>query len=157
MPVAWGDGEEKGLLGSQALVSKGIPGFEKKAFIANVAMMANIDSMAAGSTAVALSASDAWLAAIARSAAESLKAELRFINMHQVGLSDAASFAVKKVPSIEFHSLDNDTFPILHPKRDTMKEFRLQHYADTYRLLAFYLAFLDTNIEQRPKNSGKGK
>jgi Zn-dependent M28 family amino/carboxypeptidase len=142
--------EEQGLLGSKALVKKGLPGREKELFSQSIKAMINIDSVATGNTAIALSNSDQWLAAIARSIASALKVPLDFINVDQVGRSDGASFAAKGVPSIEFHSLTNETFPILHTERDTMKEFKADHYSDTYRLIAFYLAHLDTAILSRP-------
>ncbi len=142
--------EELGLLGSKALVKKGIPGREKDLFIEGVKAMVNVDSVATGNTSVALSASDQWLAAVAKSMAQALKLPLDFVNLHQVGMSDSASFATKGVPVIEFHSLDNDTFPILHTDRDTIAEFKADPYKDTYRLIAFFLAHLDTAIANRP-------
>jgi hypothetical protein len=142
--------EELGLLGSKALVKKGLPGREKDLFLKSVKAMINIDSVAAGHTSVALSASDQWLAAVAKSIADALKLPLEFVNLHQVGMSDGASFASKGVPDIEFHSLDNETFPILHTERDTMKEFKAEEYKNTYRFIAFYLAHLDTALLNRP-------
>ncbi len=140
--------EEVGLLGSKALVKKGLPTKPAPEFLAALSAVVNIDSVGAGQTAIALSFSDKLLASAADQVARALKLPLRFINVDQVGQSDGASFRAKNIPTIEFHSLDQENFPILHSDRDTMAAFRASDYADTYRLLAFYLAQLDRSLDQ---------
>ncbi len=141
--------EEVGLLGSQALVKKGIPGREGKALVASTKAMVNLDSLGLGETAIGVSNSDAFLVAKANVIAQALRLPLRFINVDLVGISDGRSFSSKQVPAIEFHSLDQETFPILHTNQDTMKALKMEQLARSYRLLAFYLAHLDTSLEQR--------
>lgn len=135
--------EEKGLLGSAALVKKGIEGVKGKELMAGISAMVNIDSVGAGATAVALSASDKEFAGIAFKLAEKLQVGLRSVNLDRVGQSDGASFRKHGVRVIEFHSLDNSNWQILHSAKDTMEAFRGKEYHETYQLLAFFLAQLD--------------
>jgi len=145
--VAFAD-EEVGLYGSAALAKKGFGGKPGKAWIENLSAMVNIDSVGMAAPAVALSYSDKELAETAFQMAETLGIEFRAVNVDQLGQSDGSTFAKKKVRTIEFHSLDNTNLQILHSDRDNMKAFSARHYADTYRLLAFYLARLDQLLDQ---------
>jgi hypothetical protein len=69
------------------------------------------------------------------------------VNVHLVGRSDSDSFQDKKVPSINIHSLTNETFPILHSVRDQMSAIHMPEYYDSYRLLTAYLAYLDEKLD----------
>ncbi len=44
------------------------------------------------------------------------------------------------------HSVTQDRFGILHSSLDDLAAVRLNDYYDTYRLLAAYLAYLDTAL-----------
>jgi hypothetical protein len=140
--------EEKGLLGSAALVKKGIEGVKGKELMAGISGMVNIDSVGAGATAVALSSSDKEFVGIAFNLAEQLQLGLRSVNVDQVGQSDGASFQKQGVRVIEFHSLDNSNWQILHSAKDTMEAFRGKEYHETYKLLAFFLAQLDLYLDK---------
>ena len=140
--------EEAGLRGSATMVKNGLDGMSGKEFVAALSAMVNIDSVGAGVTAVALSSSDKVLASIAESLAEKLNVGFRYVNVDQVGLSDGQSFQKQKVRTIEFHSLDSDSFPILHTPKDNMTALRGKEYLEAYRLLAFYLAQLDVMLDQ---------
>lgn len=139
--------EEKGLLGSAALVKKGIEGLPGKEFLATISSVVNIDSVGSGTTAIALDQSDREIANILYQTAHLLKLEIRLINVSSVGHSDYASFRTKQIRGVEVHSLDNNTFPILHSKRDNMTALQAKEYAETYRLLAFFLAQLDRVLD----------
>ena len=69
------------------------------------------------------------------------------VNVHLVGRSDSDSFQDKKVPSINIHSLTNETFPVLHSVRDQMAAIHMTEYYDSYRLITAYLAYLDQVLD----------
>ena len=140
--------EEVGLLGSAAMVKKGVDGLAGKEWIDSLSAMINIDSVGAGVTAIALSYSDQELANIAFSLARKLEIPVRAVNVDAVGMSDGSNFAKKKVRTVEFHSLDNTNFKVLHSILDTMDAFRSKEYSEAYRLLAFYLAQLDHYLDR---------
>ena len=140
--------EEQGLLGSAALVKKGIDGVKGKELMSSISAMVNIDSVGAGVTAVALSSSDKELAGIAYKLSQQLQLGFRTVNVDQVGQSDGASFHKQGVRVIEFHSLDNSNWRILHSPQDTMEVFQAKEYHETYKLLAFYLAQLDSFLDR---------
>lgn len=139
--------EEVGLLGSAAFVKKGLPDKPGKEFLATVSAMVNIDSVAAGPTAVAVSSSDSKLANWLMDLGEELRLTVNPINVDQIGMSDSKSFADKKVRVVEVHSLTQQTLGILHTAADTMKAIQEKDYADTYRLLTNYLLMLDERLD----------
>jgi Zn-dependent M28 family amino/carboxypeptidase len=106
--------------------------------------MVNIDSVGLGPSAVWVSRADKGLTSAAWVIATSLKLPLKAINVEKVGSSDSESFKELNIPRITFHSVTQDTLRILHSVRDTEKALRLDDYYETYRLLAAYLAYLDT-------------
>jgi Iap family predicted aminopeptidase len=69
------------------------------------------------------------------------------MNVDRVGLSDGTSFREKKLPTVDLHSLTQETFPILHTPRDTWKAFRFDDYYETYRLINAYLLVLDQKLQ----------
>jgi hypothetical protein len=140
--------EEVGLKGSTALAKKGAQGIPPKQWLESLSAMVNIDSVGAGVTAVALSSSDKELAELAFQMAERLRLDFRAVNVDQVGYSDGQTFAKQKVRVVEFHSIDNSNFHVLHSDKDTMEAFRGQDYFAAYKLIAFYLAMLDQRLGQ---------
>jgi hypothetical protein len=72
------------------------------------------------------------------------------VNVGQVGMSDAASFRPIKVPTLDFHSLTQDTLPIVNSSRDKATVLRPSDYADSYRLIGAFLAFLDVTWGNEP-------
>jgi len=111
--------------------------------------MINIDSVGAGVTAVAMSQSDKEFFELAFRMAEKLGLDFRAVNVDQVGLSDGSTFAKNKVRVIEFHSLDNSNFHILHSDKDTMEAFRGKEYYSAYKLIAYLLAGWLALLDQR--------
>lgn len=140
--------EEVGLKGSAALAKKGVQGIPPKQWLESISAMVNIDSVGAGAPAVALSSSDKELAELAFQIAERLQLNFRAVNVDQVGYSDGQTFAKQKVRVVEFHSIDNSNFHVLHSDKDTMEAFRGQDYFAAYKLIAFYLAMLDQRLGQ---------
>jgi Zn-dependent M28 family amino/carboxypeptidase len=134
--------EELGLVGSKFYVHQ-----LNKEDLKQISAMVNLDSLGAGTTKMETDRADkrltAWLSAVANIT----KLPLQIVNAHQVGRSDSDSFQDKKVPSINIHSLTNETFAILHTARDQMGAIHLGEYYDSYRLIAAYLAYLDNALD----------
>ena len=140
--------EEQGLLGSASLAKKGIEEKKGKEFLATISAMVNIDSVGSGKTAIALSQSDRRLSGITLSMAEHLKIDCHVVNVDQVGDSDGSTFRKKDIPVVQLHSLNNDTWKLLHTKNDTMEAIQGDYYFDSYRLTAYLLAQLDIELDQ---------
>ena len=130
--------EENGLVGSKFYVSR-LTKDQREAIRA----MVNIDSLGLSDTKVWLSYADKKLASAAFKVAHSLNLPLAVVNVEKVGLSDAGPFREKKIPCIDFHSVTQETLPILHSPRDTLSAIRLPEYQNSYALLMAYLAYLD--------------
>lgn len=80
--------------------------------------------------------------------ANATKIPLQGVDVDQVGDDDMHPFASRKVPVISIHSLTQETFGILHSDRDTVKAVQPQNYYDAYKLVAFYLAYLDRQLDR---------
>jgi len=48
---------------------------------------------------------------------------------------------------ISIHSVTQESLPILHSKRDNFDAIYFDDYYSTYRLVAYYLAYLDVKVE----------
>jgi hypothetical protein len=134
--------EEKGLVGSRYYVEQ-----LKKEERRLISAMVNMDSLGTGTTKLELTRGDRKLAEALAAVAGTFKLPLSVVNVHLVGRSDSDSFQDKKVPSINIHSLTNETFPILHTVRDQMAAIRMPEYYDSYRLITAYLAYLDEVLD----------
>jgi Zn-dependent M28 family amino/carboxypeptidase len=134
--------EEDGLIGSRFYVDR--LGKEQRQ---KIRAMVNVDSLGLSDTKVWLSQADEKLATAAFTVARSLTLPLAVVNVDKVGFSDAGSFRDKKIPSIDFHSVTQETLPILHSARDTFSAIRLPEYENSYALLAAYLAYLDATAD----------
>jgi len=139
--------EEKGLKGSHYYANHMKPDESTR-----TKAMVNIDSVGLGPSAVWVSRSDKGLTSAAWIMANNLKLPLKAINVEQVGSSDSESFKELNIPRITFHSVTQDTLRILHSVKDTEKALHPDDYYETYRLLAAYLAYLDTILE-KPANA----
>ena len=139
--VAFSD-EEKGMVGSKFFVHQ-----LGKDELGAIQAMINLDSLGADSTKFELDRGDKGLADALASVANSMRLPLSVVNVHRVGRSDSDSFEDRHVPSLLIHSMTQATFPILHSPRDQMEAIRFGDYYDTYRLLAVYLAYLDSTLD----------
>jgi hypothetical protein len=83
---------------------------------------------------------------LAARVAHAVSIPLKGMNVDNVGTSDSQSFREHKIPVIDFHSLTNETFPILHSHRDTLQAANLDEYYKSYQLIAAYLAYLDEQL-----------
>jgi hypothetical protein len=134
--------EEKGLVGSDFYVRQ-----MSKDDVGEISAMVNMDSLGTTPAKVELARGDRRLAAALATVAGSMHLPLSAVNVHQVGRSDSDSFQDRHVPTIMIHSINNQTWPILHSRNDEMAAMRLTDYYDTYRLIAAYLAYLDVTLD----------
>jgi hypothetical protein len=111
--------------------------------------MVNLDSLGTSSTKLELDRGDKKLASALAAVAMTFNLPLTLVNVHRVGRSDSDSFQDRHVPTINIHSLTNETFPRLHTRSDQIDKIRLDDYYDTYRLLDVYLAYLDLILDAK--------
>jgi hypothetical protein len=137
-------GEEDGLVGSSHYVHE--LGKEK---LARIDAMVNMDSLGTGPTEVWVSHADPRLTNLAVVISKSLKLPLSGMNVERVGSTDSESFREKKVPTICFHSLTQATLPLLHSSKDQLSQINEDDYYTSYRLIAAYLAYLDSVVPER--------
>ncbi|MBL8238795.1 MAG: M28 family peptidase [Bryobacterales bacterium] len=136
--------EEAGLVGARAWVKA-----NQKTALKNVRAVINIDSVASGPHPLYVWASkaDPELTQLALQMAGALKIPLEGMNADQVGTTDAAPFRAKKVPVIDFHSLNNQTWLWLHSIDDQLSKIDVGAYQSAYRFLAAYLKFVDEKLD----------
>ena len=142
--------EEKGLRGSSAYVKQ----FTRQDR-ANIKAMVNLDCLGLGPTACARNQSDKELVKSLVRVVGVLKVPFSFVNIDQVGRSDSSSFSTKRIPTIDIHSITQETFPLLHSPRDKIAALRMKEYEDSYRLVAGYLAYLDVAGAKPPSSPGE--
>lgn len=109
--------------------------------------MVNLDSLGTSTTKFEMDRADKRLANALVAVAATFKLPLSIVNVHRVGMSDADSFEDRKVRSICLHSLTQETFPLLHSRRDQLDAINLDYYYDSYRLIQAYLAYLDEVLD----------
>jgi Zn-dependent M28 family amino/carboxypeptidase len=130
--------EETGLRGSSAYVKQ----FDKT-LRANIKAMVNLDCLGLGPIACARSGSHKELVESLLRVIRAVNVPFSFVNVDQVGRSDAQSFASKRIPVIDFHSITQPTLSVLHSNRDNIAAVSAKDYEDSYRLIAAFLAYLD--------------
>jgi Zn-dependent M28 family amino/carboxypeptidase len=143
--------EERGLVGSQFYVHQ-----LDKPEISRISAMVNLDSLGTSTTKLELDRGDKKLANALHAVAVRNNLPLSVVNVHRVGRSDSDSFQDRHMPSINIHSLTNETFPILHTYRDQVDKILMDDYYDTYRLVDVYLAYLDLILDA-PSGANDGQ
>jgi hypothetical protein len=116
--------------------------------VAQIQGMINMDSLGLGPTEVWASKSDPELLQEATEVASELKLPLREMNVDDYGNSDGKPFRERNIPTITFHSVTIDTLGILHSTKDNLKAIKLNDYYESYKLLAAYLAALDSELKE---------
>jgi Zn-dependent M28 family amino/carboxypeptidase len=134
-------GEEEGLLGS-AFYVKQLP----KDQLSKIETMINLDTLGLGPTKVWVSQSDPRLVNGLGMLAHSMNLPLAGMNVSAFGESDEESFIREKLCTVTIHSLTPETAHVLHHSADNPSAVRFHDYYDTYRLLAAYITFLDTQV-----------
>jgi Iap family predicted aminopeptidase len=132
-------GEEEGLRGS-AFYVKQLP----KDQLSKIQAMINLDTLGLGPTEVWVSQSDPLLVNRLVALARFLKVPITGMNVNGFGESDEESFIREKVCTITVHSVTPQTAHTLHSRDDNPAAIHFHDYYDTYRLLAPYLAAMDT-------------
>jgi Peptidase family M28 len=135
-------GEEKGLLGSDFYVRQLTPAQRSK-----IEGMVNFDTLGLGPTEVWASHADAPLLNALARITSTMKLPVAVMNVDDIGTADSESFAEFKIPRVTIHSLTLKTLPILHSDRDRIDAIKMDDYYNTYRLMAGYLVFLDTQLD----------
>jgi Zn-dependent M28 family amino/carboxypeptidase len=136
--------EEAGLVGAKGWLKA-----EQKGTLPKVRAMVNLDSLASGPHPLYVweSKADKGLTEAAVRVAMALKMRLEAVNADKVGTSDAAPFRDWNVRTIDFHSLNTETFPLLHTIDDQLSKVDEGAYQSAYRFLAAYLRFLDERLD----------
>jgi hypothetical protein len=135
--VAFTD-EEAGLIGSKAFV-KNMPREE----LARLKAFVNIDSVGTGNLKVWAKRAHRPFSNLAASVGKQLQIEISAMDVDAVGDTDSHPFVDKKVPVIDFHSLDEKSFRMLHTDKDVLAAVDRERYRETYRFLTVYLGILD--------------
>ncbi len=141
-------GEELGLLGSNFYADKLTPDQRGR-----IVGMVNVDSVGLGPTKIWATHADAPMLSAITEIARAMKLPIGVVNVDQVGTSDSESFAKYKIPRITLHSVTQETWPILNTSKDKLGVIKVDDYYTTYRLLAGYLAYLDSYLTQPPSSS----
>ncbi len=141
--------EEKELVGS-TFYAKHLSDADRSRIVA----MVNLDTLGLGPTKVWASHADKQLLGPLVVVANAMKLPLAAFNVDGVGTTDSESFAKYKIPRITIHTITQQTWPILHSDKDNLSALKMDDYYDTYRLLAAYLAFLDSDLNA-PQSQSK--
>ena len=79
--------------------------------------------------------------------ARTMQIPLQEMNVEQVGDDDTHPFLNAAVPVVSIHSVTQNTLSVLHSAKDRLDAVHPNHYYTAYRLVAFYLAYLDLKLE----------
>jgi hypothetical protein len=134
-------GEEMGFVGSNFYANQLT---ENEA--ARVKAMINLDTLGLGPTEIWVSDSDPGLVEKLTVVAAELKLPLRGMNVDGTGDSDGRPFKSRDIPVITLHSVTAGNLKILHSAEDNFASMKLDDYYDSYRLIAAYLAALDSAL-----------
>ncbi|HUO29520.1 MAG TPA: M28 family peptidase [Bryobacteraceae bacterium] len=138
-------GEEQGLVGSAFYVKQLTP--EQRS---TIAAEVNLECLGLSHTEVWSGHADRQLANLAAVIAAAAKLPVHGVNLEEVYQDDAVSFAERRIPTIPFHSLTQETLAVLHSPHDTIHAIHPDYYYESYRLLAYYLAFIDQRLDAKP-------
>ena len=134
--------EERGLIGSSRYVKKLMP--EQKLLIR---AFVNLECLGLSPVKVWLSRSTPSLVMRLGEVAKAIGITLAGVNVDKIGDDDTHPFLSAKLPVISIHSITQESLPILHSKRDNLDAIHFDDYYNTYRLIAYYLAYLDVKVE----------
>jgi hypothetical protein len=134
-------GEEDGLVGSD-FYTKNLKPEQRK----QIAAMVNLECLGIGKTEVWTSHSEPILIRMLVAVARSMKIPLGGINVEQVGTTDSESFAHYHIPRITITAISQDTWQLLHTRKDNIAAINPELYYDSYRLIAPYLILLDQQL-----------
>jgi putative aminopeptidase FrvX len=81
--------------------------------------------------------------------ARTFKIHIPITNVEKVGDDDSHPFLNAKVPVITLHSITQESLAWLHNDHDRFDAIRMQDYYDSYKMIAFFLAYLDSASEAK--------
>jgi hypothetical protein len=87
--------------------------------------------------------------------ASAMHIPLQAVNVDRVGDDDTHPFWSKKVPVISIHSITQETWQVLHSAKDNVNAIHPNDYYDAYRLVAFYLDYLDASLPPGTTATGR--
>lgn len=134
--------EEKGLVGSNFYVRH-----LTKEQLSAVRAVVNLECLGLTPTKVWASTANPELLTDLQRVTASMNANLNGVNVERVGDDDTQSFRDKKVPVITIHSVTQETWPILHSRRDNLAAINIDYLYESYHVLTVYLAYIDQALE----------
>jgi hypothetical protein len=108
--------------------------------------MVNLDCIGAGSTAVWTRHAAPELLTILYEVAREERSVVRNVDLVRMW-DDAVQFRKRGIPTVSIHSLTGEMVHSLHSRRDNLPIINLDQYEASYRLIAGYLARLDSTLE----------
>jgi hypothetical protein len=72
---------------------------------------------------------------------------LEGVNVDRIGDDDTHPFFDAHLPVISIHSVTQETLAVLHSPKDRPEAIHIEDYYNAYKLLAYYLAYLDVQAE----------
>ena len=132
--------EEKGLIGSKHFV-KSLSEERKGAIKA----MINLDSVGLSHTKLWWNKPGQEMANTIARIGGHLGLQVSGVDPSRVGRGDNESFNKLGIPALMVHSVTSENLMILHSRDDNLKAIRMNDYYDTYKLLAAYLTYMDSN------------
>jgi hypothetical protein len=114
--------------------------------VGNIRAMVNLDCIGAGSTAVWTHHAEPRLLSTLYEVAQETHSSVRNVDLVLM-YDDAMQFRKRRIPTVSFHSLTEDTLRILHARQDNLSAIDFSRYYASYCLVATYLARLDSALE----------
>jgi hypothetical protein len=134
-------GEERGLIGSSRYVRELTA--ERKA---HTQAFINLECLGLNTPKVWVRRSTPMLVDRLARVAAAIHVPLEGVNVDAVGDDDTHPFLSRKISAISIHSVTQETWRILHSSRDNIGAVHPDDYYNAYRLVVFYLKYLDTEL-----------
>ncbi|MGH9502050.1 MAG: M28 family metallopeptidase [Terriglobales bacterium] len=134
--------EEKGLLGSNFYV-----GHLSKEQLSAVKAVVNLECLGLTPTKVWAHTANRDLLADLLNVSRSMNTTLQGVDVDQVGDDDTHAFRDRKVPVITIHSTTQETWPLLHSRKDNLTAINLDYLYESYHVVAVYLAYIDQALK----------
>jgi putative aminopeptidase FrvX len=135
--------EEKGLAGSSRYVKELSP--EQRA---GIRAFINLECLGLAMPKIWVQRSTPMLVQRWAETASAAHIPMSGVNVQELADDDTHPFLSKDIPVISIHSVTQETFSILHSKRDTIAAIHPEQYYDSYRVLALYLTYLDGELRK---------
>jgi putative aminopeptidase FrvX len=134
--------EETGLFGSSRYV-KTLTEEQK----ANIRAVVNLECLGLGPPEVWTHRAAPALVTYLNAIANAIGMTVQGVDVDKVGDDDTHPFLSAHIPVITIHFITQDTLRILHSERDRMEAIHFDDYYATYKLVSYYLAYLDVKTK----------